>query len=143
MTNAREQHIYKGISFPFRFGSNGGVVTSKLNHYDTSRIKESIHQIVLTFLGERVMLPNFGSNLNDYVFEIAGDETSLALLQHEMKKAIELNDDRVVVNSLKVFNVDEDGGTVIIEADIHIVKFVKNVQMNFEINLPAQLLGGV
>jgi hypothetical protein len=30
-----------------------------------------------------------------------------------------------------------------IEADIHIIKFVKDVNMIFEITLPAELIGGM
>lgn len=143
MTNAKERNIFKGISFPFRFGSSGGVATSELTHGDFSRIKESIHQIMMTFISERVMRGSFGSNTRDFLFEVQGDDTSVALLQHEIKKAIESNEDRVIVNSLRVYTGETAEGTIIIDADIHIIKFVKDVDFRFNVDLPSDSIGGM
>ena len=138
-----DKNIDKGISFPFRFGSSGGVVKSKLTHSDFSRIRESLHQIILTFVKERRMRTEFGSTVNQYIFEITGDETSMAMMSHEMKKAIDKHEPRVIVNSVKVTTLDEDEALVQIELDIHIIKFVKDVNMTLEVNLPAELIGGI
>lgn len=143
MARASEQNIDKGISFPFRFGSSGGVKTSKLTHYDYSRIKESLHQIVLTFQKERIMNAEWGSTLRDNLFDIVGDETSMALMQHEMSKAIEKHEPRVLINDLKVFTVSDSDSTIMIEANVHIIKFVKDVDMQFGVTLPAELIGGM
>lgn len=60
--------ITKGISFPFRFGAKGRVVLSEASDYTDAHIKESITQILLTNRGERVMEPEFGSNIRDLIF---------------------------------------------------------------------------
>lgn len=143
MANANEQHIDKGISFPFRFGSSGGVRESKLTHTDYSRIIESIEQIIFTFKKERVMLAKAGSTLREYVFELDGDETTMSLMQHEMTKAIEEQEPRVLVNSVKVQVLDSDEGSIMVFLDLHIIQFVKDVELQLETTLPSELIGGI
>ena len=62
-------NIIRGVSFPFRFGAKGGVVMTDANEIEPTHINESIKQIVLTRIGERVMESTFGSNTIDLVFQ--------------------------------------------------------------------------
>lgn len=50
-------------------------------------IAESLGIILRTMQGERVMRPDFGGNLNNYVFALT-DTTTLNLLQNDLLKAI-------------------------------------------------------
>jgi phage baseplate assembly protein W len=121
---------YKGISFPFRFNSRGGVQTSTLTPYDFSRIRESITQIVMTAKKERVMLNDFGTNAENSVFENLDDATEAGILRHEIMKAIEEQEDRVAVNECSILTEEEDGVPyVLVVLDIHIIKFMRDETM--------------
>jgi phage baseplate assembly protein W len=125
---------YKGISFPFRFNSRGGVQTSTLTPHDFSRIYESITQIVMTLKKERVMRVEFGTNAEYSIFESLEDATEVGILRHEVMKAIEEQEDRVRINDCLVSLVDEDDSKkVILTLDVHIIKFMRNeaVQIQF------------
>ena len=63
---------------------------------DIDVLKTSVINIVLTRIGERVMLPEFGSIVPDLPFEPA-DEISVAEVQESVRDAIERWDDRIDV----------------------------------------------
>jgi phage baseplate assembly protein W len=61
--------VIKGVSFPFRINSEGRVMLSKVDPLSSQHIDESIKQILLTRVGERLMNPAFGSRVLDLVFQ--------------------------------------------------------------------------
>ena len=69
-------------------------------------VKTSINNIIGTFQGERIMLPEFASNLRSLVFERATQDLTdrFAL---DVKNMIEKWDDRVIVNTVS-FSIDPD-----------------------------------
>lgn len=91
---------YTGISFPFRFGGNGGVQTSTTNIDDLSHINESIAQIILTKLGERYMEVDFGSEAHKQLFSDLDDETELAVLKFYIMDALEKWETRITVDDV-------------------------------------------
>ena len=62
------ERIYKGFS-----SNNPNAVNGVL--YDTELIKQDIYNHFMTARGERVMLPNFGSIIWDYLYEPLDEET--------------------------------------------------------------------
>ena len=139
--NKRSGIIYQGISFPFRFNSQGRVEKSKLTHDDFSRIKESIHQIIFTFHMERVMNTEFGVPRMS-VFQSLDDITDQAILKHEIRKAIEKHEDRVEVNDIRIYTDGENEGTLIVELDLHIIKFLKDVTVKVPLDTSVFSFGG-
>ena len=57
-------------------------------------IKESIYIILMTQKGERLLMPNFGSKINNYVFEVM-NETNLTLMANNIKSAIQTYEKRI------------------------------------------------
>jgi len=97
----------QGISFPFRIGGKGGVVTTKSNLNDPTHLAESIRQILSTNLNERVM-ENFGSNISSAVFD-PNDESTQTLIKYEIVDALNQNDKRVIVTTddIEIYENDE------------------------------------
>ena len=56
------------MSFPFKF-SEAGRVNSVSVSKGVQKVNQSIHSIVTTRKGERIFMPEFGSNLRLLVFE--------------------------------------------------------------------------
>lgn len=84
---------YRGISYPVRIGQKG------LFHTDTDieLIEGNIIQILGTRKGERVMLPEFGTNIHKFIHEPL-DNITCALLRVEIFDAIKRWEPRVVLD---------------------------------------------
>ena len=84
---SRKNFLGTGWSFPVRIGPNGGIATSSYE----DNIHEGIKLVLGTALGERVMNPEFGCRIHDFVFHpntantasMVGYHAEQALLKHE------------------------------------------------------------
>lgn len=100
---------YKGISFPFRISSQGGVVMSTTSATDATHIIESLKQIFGTNYLERVMEPDVYSDLGELLFE-PNDDSLQALIESRIMDAIDRLEERVEID-------DEDGFEFEVETD--------------------------
>ena len=75
---------YTGISFPFRIGVKGGVVTSTTSTREVPHIIESMKQILRTFKYERTMEYHIYSEVDTDIFE-PNDISTHTLLQYQIK----------------------------------------------------------
>lgn len=87
----------KGISFPPRVGADGRVVWSE----GETNVAESIRVILLTELGERLHLPEFGGGLNRFLFE-SNTATTRQLIRDRITKALARWEPRIAVQSVEV-----------------------------------------
>ena len=90
------------FNFPFKIDDNGrSSVTNEERH-----IKNLIEQILFTSPGERVNRPNFGSALNQIIFEPNSDILSISidtLIQSSLNLWL---DHLIIVESVNVENKD-------------------------------------
>lgn len=90
------------FNFPFKIDDNGrSSVTNEEQH-----IKNLIEQILFTSPGERVNRPNFGSGLNQIIFEPNSDILAITidtLIQSSLNLWL---DHLIIVESVKVENKD-------------------------------------
>lgn len=94
--------IFYGFNPPFIGGSQNYMSRQE----DDRLIKNDILQLLFTIPGERVMRPDFGVNLRNYVFENAYDE-SFESLRTEIVSKIGIYEPRVIINSVEM-NPDPD-----------------------------------
>jgi len=73
-------------------------------------VRASINNILLTPKGTRVMLRDFGSDIKALLFENV-DENLTDIIAEEIKTAIRIWDNRVIVNSIN-FTTDPDKNSV-------------------------------
>ena len=93
-------------------------------------IRESILQILGTQLGERFMNPEFGSRLNDLVFE-QNDEVLKGLIRHYVVDTIKRWEKRVIITG-----VFFEGASVNIDRNLLLVRIAYRViQSQVEGNL--------
>lgn len=90
----------QSLGFPPRVGPNGRLVWSS----GEENVRESICIILRTKPGERILLPDFGCGLDQYLFE-PNSVANLRQIQEEVKQSltrweprIKLDDVRVAVN---------------------------------------------
>lgn len=75
-------------------------------------IRQSIYLILMTMKGERIQRPEFGSQLNRYVFEPM-DLTSITMMENEICHTIESQEPRVDSVTADV-TPDEKNGKLVI-----------------------------
>jgi phage baseplate assembly protein W len=122
---AAEQSINKnllevvgtGIDFPLRFNDDKGTfITSNAGE----RIRDSIHLILSTRIGERMFNPEFGSRLPELVFE-PNDEILKRLLRFYTEEALRRWEGRIEINNVLLldnYSTDENAIGIRIEYSI-------------------------
>ncbi len=125
----------KGIKFPFQVDA----VTGKIMMSDYEEdIKEAIKIILMTYRGERVMQPEFGSRIQNYMFE-ENDQAVLTMLKHDIIDALISWEPRIE-NLMIDVSVSGDDKNVAL-ANISYV--VRNTNNMFNLVYPFYLMEGV
>lgn len=97
-----------GWSFPPSFDRETGEVATVSNEKD---IEQSLKILLSTSLGERVMQPEYGCNLNDYMFESL-NSTLIGIIRQKVETAILYYEPRIIAESV---DVTSDGSFDLIE----------------------------
>lgn len=96
-----------GLKFPF--GSlEDGLFLKKASNLEL--IKSNLRQLLLTRRGERVMLPNFGTNLKNYLMEPL-DQSLLSQIKREISESIYKYAPNVDIRLLQVFPLNQATGS--------------------------------
>ena len=94
---AEAKYVYKDIdAFSDKYAVN------KVDMLvDVEAVKASVRNIFMWSQGEEILYPKFGNGLKRFLYQPL-DETSKTELSHEVKRCIEENEPRVVIDSLGV-----------------------------------------
>ena len=91
-----------GWSFPPTFDFDTGQVEMVS---DLDDIRESLDILLSTSLGERVMQPDYGCNLDDYMFESLNNSL-IGLIKHHVENAILFYEPRIIAEKVDVTAAD-------------------------------------
>ena len=105
-----------GWAFPPAFDKESGTVKLVSNEDD---INESLNILLSTSLGERVMQPEYGCNLVDYLFEPLSS-SMIGFIKDRVEKAILIYEPRIIADKIEV---TDDGSFDLIEG-----KFIISVE---------------
>lgn len=114
MENSKNSFLGKGWAFPPTFNKATGTVEMVIDEED---IRQSLHILLSTSLGERVMQPDYGCNLNDYIFESL-NSTTIGYIKERVANSILYYEPRIVVERIEVTNAgsaDNLAGRFLIE----------------------------
>lgn len=116
MRNVQEatlSFIGTGWSFPPRFSKTAGdlVMVS-----DIEDITESLSILLSTSMGERIMVPSYGSNLQDYIFEPMG-QSMLSFIENLIYEAILYHEPRIKLNKVSLDTSNYVEGKLLISID--------------------------
>ncbi|MCA9422625.1 MAG: GPW/gp25 family protein [Nitrospira sp.] len=124
----------KGWKFPISLDKGqGGVAWSRYEE----KIKESIYIILATAKGERVMRPDFGCGIHDFVFAVMNSAT-ITLMKSTVQDALIQWEPRVTVKAVEVLTDQLGEGIVNIRVDYQVI--ATNNQFNMV--YPFYLTGG-
>lgn len=114
MENSNNSFLGKGWAFPPTFNKTTASVEMVSDEED---IRQSLNILLSTSLGERVMQPDYGCNLNDYVFE-GLNSTTIGYIKERVANSILYYEPRIVVERIEVTgegSVDNLEGRFLIE----------------------------
>ena len=111
MPATHKPHLGVGWAFPPKL-VNGTLTYAR---YEED-IEQAIQIILLTSRGERVMLPEFGAGLRDFVFEPNSDATR-ARIEESVRKALVDWEPRIDLEQVEVTPGDEAPNLVLIHVD--------------------------
>lgn len=109
---------YINIAFPFRDDNNKNYFL-QMNKEGKRALKSDLMHLLLTTPGDRLYLPEFGTNLRKFIFE-PNDNASYAGIKEEIQRAINKYIPNLKLTELKVempekseFNVREEHTAVV------------------------------
>lgn len=105
----------RGWSFPVAADATGRV---RMSEYEED-VRESIRIILMTAKGERVMRPDFGSGLHDFVFA-SMSVTVMGSIQAAVKDALVQWEPRVQVLAVNVQSEEGDIGRLNIDVEYRV-----------------------
>ena len=135
---AFDQESFKGIglSIPFKNSfttgsADGGDPVFKINYTTAEQIKYNLINYFLTRRGERIFNPNFGSQINNYLFE-PNNPTTPKIIKDIVTEEIQIV---FPVIKLKQINVDTnfDDYTLIIQIFYSVFS---SLDESVELNIP-------
>ncbi|HEX5111270.1 MAG TPA: GPW/gp25 family protein [Saprospiraceae bacterium] len=98
MIEAFNSFLGTGWAFPPTFDRDSTNVVLVSNEED---IKQSLGILLSTSLGERVMQPRYGCNLDDYVFE-ALSSSMIGFIKDRVEQAILFYEPRIIAEKIEV-----------------------------------------
>ncbi len=97
----RRDFLGKGWGFPPEFVKNKAFGGEVVMAEGTDDIEQSLAILLRTSLGERVMQPDYGCNMNDFVFDPM-NSTLLGFLKDMVYNAILYHEPRIKLEKLEV-----------------------------------------
>jgi phage baseplate assembly protein W len=102
MEKAFNSFLGKGWAFPPSFDNVTGEIDLVANEKD---IEQSLDILLSTSLGERVMQPEYGCNLNEYLFE-GLSSTLIGIIKQKVENAILFYEPRIIAENVDVTTAD-------------------------------------
>ena len=110
-----KEFLGQGWKFPVNINSTGKI---KMSRYETD-IKEAIWIILSTSQGERVMRPDFGCGIHDFVFAPI-NTTTIGMIETSVREALTLWEPRAELIDVDVSTDRADEGKLRISIDYRV-----------------------
>lgn len=93
------QGRFINIDYPFSDSDNGFLL--QLNNTDSGAIKADLMHLILTQKGQRLYMPDFGTDLMKYIFEPA-DSKTFSEIKSDIKETVKKYIPNLTVNEITV-----------------------------------------
>lgn len=121
-----ENKRFMGRGFQFPFGVDPATSRIAMSGAEDN-IRESIRLILRTNIGERVMLPEFGTSAGDFLFSDSSAER-VSSLESSVREALEQWEPRI--SDVEVSAVDNGGSRNMVELNIRYTVRMTNNRFN-------------
>lgn len=123
----------RGIAFPPRVGQDGRVAWSE----GPQNVRESIRIILLTQMGERLMLPEFGGGLRSFLYE-PNTPTTRRLIQERITQSLTRWEPRIQLESVTVEQDPEDQQVAVATIRYKLVSTREDDRLSVSVRLTGQ-----
>lgn len=106
---------YFDIKFPFTSNNTEGFFID-LNETIADKVLSEILHVVLTPKGARLRMPEFGTDLIHYIFEM-NDEKEWSRVKSEIQESVSKYVPRVAINDVRVLREESDDNTLLLDLD--------------------------
>jgi uncharacterized protein len=113
--SAQDSIIGSGLKFPVMVNSKGGLDSSS----GPARVQDAIWLILSTFPDERLMRPNFGAGVQDFVFQ-PNSAVMRGRLANDIQHALTVWEPRIEVVQVSVTESPDQASTVLVSVDYRI-----------------------
>ena len=107
----KHDFLGRGWSFPPHFVQGTGEVDMLTDAMD---IRSSLEILLSTALGERTMLPQYGCNMDELIFESL-NSTIKTLMEDKIKSAILYHESRILLEKVELHDENQDEGVILVE----------------------------
>jgi len=128
-----QKFLGRGWTFPLQVDDEGRI---SMSEYEND-IKEAIRIILSTSKGERVMRPDFGCGIHDFVFSVMNTATT-TLISNSVKEALTLFEPRIQVTKVDVSSEAIAEGKLMIDVEYR----VRSTNNRFNLVYPFYLSEG-
>ena len=97
-----------GINFPFRRSTKGDYVSLSIDPEE--EIRSDLIHLILTRKGTRYFLPDFGTRIYEFIFEIM-DGTTFDLIKEDIRTAVNTYLPNVLINEISITPFNETNQT--------------------------------
>ena len=104
---------FYGITYPFNDESER-LTFLDMNETKNEGVRSMLLHIILTPKGQRLRMPNFGTNLIKYIFETNEDET-WEDIKSEIRKQVSLYLPEVIFDDIKIIHNTEEQNSIFVE----------------------------
>ena len=111
-----KEFMGRGLRFPLQIDPKTGKFAMVSEEED---IAEAIGIILHTVQGERVMRPDFGSNVMDYTFSVDSDTERLSLA-YDLQEALSYQEPRIMDVEVRCADTNELEGSVVVEVSYRV-----------------------
>jgi phage baseplate assembly protein W len=94
-----------GLDFPFRQSKIGDYV--KMTISTDEEVRANLIHLLLTRKGSRYFLPDFGSRLYEYIFDL-NDSVTYAHIEDEIRDSVRKYIPNLEINEIKITNAELD-----------------------------------
>jgi len=123
---------YININFPFKNSDEGFFLD--LNSDENAAIKADLMHLILTRKGQRLYLPDFGTELLRFIFE-PNDDLTLSMVKDEIKTVVKKYLPNLTVTNITVTESDISEYAVVVNIDYVITDGAFQTQDSVTINI--------
>jgi phage baseplate assembly protein W len=123
---------YININFPFKNSANGFFLD--LNSNEDAAIKADLMHLILTRKGQRLYLPDFGTELLRFIFE-PNDDLTLSMIKDEIKTVVKKYLPNLSITDIKVTESEFSEFAVVVNINYTIIDGVFQTEDFVTINI--------
>jgi phage baseplate assembly protein W len=124
-----------GWKFPIEVDETTGRI--KTGNYEED-VREAVYIIIMTKMGERMMRPNFGCQISDYIYSTM-DYSTIVQLQNEIYDSLVQWEPRIIDTEVKVEADDTETG----KFNIHVSYVVRQTNNPYNLVYPYYINEGL